>query len=82
MVGNCLSAHGAADRRTVEEMQKKIKKRSEGHRITRFLRSRNDKDVIAGWNSSLNKLLQVFNVCLARLCSVAVDLSFSRPSSF
>ena len=55
------------DRRTVEEIQKEVKKRSESGRFTRFFHSRNDKDVIAGWNSDLNKLLQVFNVCLTCL---------------
>ena len=66
----------------VEEIQKEVRKRSEGRRITRFLRSGNDKDVIAGWNSDMNKLLQVFNVRPTYLSLVAVDLSLSRPNSF
>ena len=50
-----------------------VKKRSEGGRITRFLRSRNDKDVIAAWNSDLNRLLQIFNVCSMCVCFVETD---------
>ena len=63
-----------AHRRTVKEIQKEVKKRSERHRIIRFLHSGNDKDVIAGWNSDLSKLLQVFNVRSTCLCLVAADL--------
>ena len=76
-----MSVHDAPDCRTVEEIQNEVKKRNEGHKIARFLRSRNDKDTIAAWNLDLNKLLQVFNVCMPCPCSVATDLPPSRPSS-
>ena len=62
-VNTCSFVHRAPDRRTVEEIQKKVEGRSERHGLKRLLFSRTDKDVIAGWNTDLNKLLQVFSVC-------------------
>jgi len=45
-------------------MQQKVIKRSGGHRVSRFLHAKNDKDVIAGWKS---RLLHVFDVSSALL---------------
>ena len=41
--------------------------------MSRFLHSRNDKEVIAAWKSDLNRLLQVFNVCSACFHLIATD---------
>ena len=60
------SAHRGLDRRTVAEIQKEVMKRSGRHRFSRFLHSRDDKDAIAAWKADLNRILHVFNVCLAR----------------
>ena len=66
----------------VAEIQEKVLKRSGRGRISRFVHSMDDKNVIAGWKSDLNRLLHVFNVCSVFLCSFATDFSFSRPSLF
>ncbi|KAF9787276.1 hypothetical protein BJ322DRAFT_1019728 [Thelephora terrestris] len=50
---------------TVEEIQGKVTKQSGRHPVSRFIRSRNDKDQIAGWWSELNRILQVFHTELA-----------------
>ena len=62
----CSSAHHDLDRRTVAEIHREVKKRSERHRIFRFLYSRDDKAAIPGWNSKLDRILHVFNVCSPR----------------
>ena len=80
-VGLC-SSHHAPNRRTVGEIRKKVEDRSGRGKVSQFLHSRNDKDVIAAWKSDLSRLLQVFNVCSGCLCSVVTDLSLSRPSLF
>ena len=56
--------------------------RSGRHRITRFVHSRNDKDMIAGWKSDLSRLLQVFNVCSTRFYSVTADFSLSPDRAY
>ncbi|KAF9787278.1 hypothetical protein BJ322DRAFT_1107340 [Thelephora terrestris] len=50
---------------TVEEIRGKVTKQSGRHPLSRFVRSRNDKDQIAGWWSELNRILQVFHTELA-----------------
>jgi hypothetical protein len=62
-------------------MQRKIFKQSKRDRISRFIHSKNDKDMIAGWKLDLNRILVVFNVRLMSLCLVAADSSPLRPSS-
>jgi len=57
------STHRALDRRTVEEIRGKIVRQSGRNRFSRFVRARNDKDMIASWRSDLNGILMVFNVC-------------------
>ena len=59
-------AHHDLDRRAVAEIHEEVVKRSEHHRFLRFLHSRSDKEAIPGWNSKLDRILHVFNVCSAR----------------
>ena len=61
---SCPSAQRCLDHRTVAEIQAKILKRSGRSTVSRFLHSRDDKDVIVAWKSDLNRILHVFNVCL------------------
>ena len=64
---SCPSAHYYdLDHRTIAEIHKKVKKRGGRHWICRFLHSRDDKDAIPAWNSKLDRILHVFNVCSAR----------------
>ena len=74
------SAHRSWDCRTVAEIQEKVLKRSERHGVSRFLHSRDDKDVITGWKSDLNRILHVFNVCSVYLRFAVADYSFLRLS--
>ena len=67
------------DSRTVADIQGEVLKRGGRGRFSRFLHSRDDKDVIVAWKSDLNRLLHVFNVCSARVCLVATD--FSHPKT-
>ena len=69
----CLLAYHGLDHRTVAEIQREVFKRSGRGGVSRFLRSRDDKDVIAGWKSHLNEFLRVFNVCSAYLRLAATD---------
>ena len=65
---SCSSAHYDLDRRTVAEIHEEVEKRSERNRVFRFLNSRDDKEAIPAWNSKLDRILHVFNVCSARSC--------------
>ena len=69
------------DRRTVAEIQGDVLKRSGRGRVSRFLRSRDDKDMIAAWKSDLNRLLRVFNVCSACL-QLAITDFFSQDRAY
>ena len=69
----CPFAYYDSNRRTVAEIQREVLKRSGRGGTSRFLRSRDDKDVIAGWKSDLNELLRVFNVCSEYLRLAATD---------
>ena len=59
----CSPTHHDHDCRTVAEIHEEVKKRSEQHGVFRFLHSRDDKAAIPGWNSKLDRILHVFNVC-------------------
>ena len=72
---SCPLAYHNLDRRTVAEIQGEVLKRGGRGRVSRFLHSRDDKDVIAAWKSDLNRLLHVFNVRSVRVCLVATDFS-------
>ena len=67
-----LTNHGL-DHRTVAEIQGEVLKRSGRGGISRFLHSRDDKNVIGAWKSDLNGLLHVFNVCSVCLRLAAAD---------
>jgi len=68
--------------RTVAEIQEKVIKQSRRHGVSRFFHSRNNKDMIVGWKSDLNRILVVFNVCSMSPCLVATDFTPPpRPSS-
>ena len=60
------STHYGHDCRTVADIQEGVKERSGRHRVLRFLHSRDDKEAIPAWNSKLDRILHVFNVCSAR----------------
>ena len=60
---SCPSTYHRLDLRTVAEIREEVLKRSERSGVSRFLHSRDDKDMITAWKSDLNRLLQVFNVC-------------------
>ena len=51
------------DYRTVAEIQGKATKHSGRGRISRLLHSKNDREKIVAWQSELDRILQVFNVC-------------------
>ena len=74
----CSFAHHGLDRRTIAEIQEKVLGQSGRHRFTRFLHSRDDNDVIAGWKPDLNRILHVFNVCSARSRFVVANCSVLR----
>ena len=74
------SAHHDLDHRTVAEIQEKVVKRSGRHGISRFFHSRDDKEAIAAWKSDLNRVLHVFNVCLAPPCLAVANYSIRRPN--
>ena len=59
-------AHHDHNRRTVAEIHEEVKERSGRRRFLRFLHSRDDKEAIPAWNSKLDRILHVFNVCSAR----------------
>ena len=61
----CSFAHHDLDCRTVAEIHEKVVKRSRRHRFLRFLHSRSDKEAMPMWNSKLDRILHVFNVCSA-----------------
>ena len=73
-------AYDGPDRRTVAEIQGNVIKRSGRHGMSRFFRSRDDKDAIAGWKSDLNRILQVFNVCSVPSRFAVTNHSVFRPS--
>ena len=64
----------------VAEIQKKVIKRSERHRVSRLFHSRDDKEMITGWKSDLNSLLQVFNVRSACHCLIVTNSRLFRPN--
>ena len=73
-------AYDGPDRRTVAEIQGNVIKRGGRHGMSRFFRSREDKDAIAGWKSDLNRILHVFNVCSVPSRFVVTNYSAFRPS--
>ena len=79
---SCLSAYCDLDHRTVAEIQEDVLKRSGRGRVSRFLRSRDDKDMIAAWKSDLNRLLRVFNVCSVCLHLTAIDFPLQDRAYF
>ena len=70
---SCPLAYRSLDDRTVAEIHREISKRSGRSGVSRFLHSRDDKDMIAAWKLNLNELLHVFNVCSAYLRLAATD---------
>ena len=74
------STHHTLDRRTVEEMEKKITKQSRRHKFFRIILSKCDKDDIVAWKSDLNRILNVFNVRLVRSRLFVANCVLFRPS--
>ena len=56
------------NRRTVAEIETKIVKQGGRNPVLRLFNAKNDKEKIAGWMLSLNRILQIFNVCLVSRC--------------
>ena len=54
--------HHLPNRRTVAEIQANINEKRERNLLSRLVNAKNDKEVMAGWRSDLNRILQVFNV--------------------
>ena len=75
----CLFAHHDLNRRTVAEIQEEVKERGGRHKFLRFLHSRSDKEAIPVWNSKLDRILHVFNVCSARPCLPSPSLITPLP---
>ena len=50
------------NRSAVAEIQKNIIKRSKRNALSQHFHAKNDKEMIAGWRSDLNRILHVFNV--------------------
>ena len=46
------------------EIQRKVIKHGGRNAISRHFHAKNDKETIAAWKLDLNRVLQVFNVCL------------------
>ena len=67
----CSFADHDLDRRAVAEIHKEIEKLSGRSGFSRFLHSRSDKEAIPGWNSKLDRILLLFNVCSTRSCLVS-----------
>jgi len=51
--------------RTVAEIQEKIVEKGGRNLLSRLAHARNDKEAITTWRSDLNRVLHIFNVCLA-----------------
>ena len=51
------------ERRTVEEIQGKVVKRSRRNVVSRLVHAKYDKEKITAWKLDLNRILHVFNVC-------------------
>ena len=59
-----LLADNTLDRRTVAEIENKVKEKSGRKAILpRLFYAKNDKELIAGWKLDLNRILQIFIVC-------------------
>ena len=50
------------DRRTIEEIQKRVEKKSKQHRVSGFFHAKSDKEAIAGWRQEFDDVLKVFSV--------------------
>jgi len=48
----------------VAEIQRKVVKQAGRNAASRLFHAKNDKETITGWKLDLNRILQVFNVCL------------------
>ena len=59
----CSSTYHRLDYRIVEEIQERVLKRSGRGKISRIIRSRDDKGPIVAWKTDLIWILHVFNVC-------------------
>ena len=51
--------------RTVAEIQEKVIEKGGRNLLSRLVNAKNDKEAMVTWKADLNRVLQVFNVCLA-----------------
>jgi hypothetical protein len=58
-----LFTYRCVNRRTLAGIQRKVVKQGKRNAVSRLIRSKVDKDKIAGWKQDLLRVLQVFNVC-------------------
>jgi len=66
----------AFDCRTVADIQKKLVKWGERNAVSRRFHARKDKETIAAWRSSLEKILQILNVRSVALVMTVADFPF------
>jgi hypothetical protein len=59
-----LPTYRCANRRTLAGIQRNVVKQGKRNAITRFIRSKAEKDKIVGWKQDLAMVLHVFNVRL------------------
>ena len=74
------STYHSIDYRTVAEIQDRVIKKSRRNVASRIWHARNDKEIIAGWKSELNRILVVFNVRSMRSHPVTADSPLFRPN--
>ena len=57
------SANRALDRRSIQEIQRKVDKLASKNELVKYFTASNGKGKIASWRLELGGILQVFNVC-------------------
>ena len=63
MYTSSTSTNRALDRRSIQEIQRKVDKLVSKNELIKYFTASNGKGKIAGWRLELNGILQVFNVC-------------------
>ena len=58
-----LSTNRALDRRSIQEIQRKVDRLGSKNELVKYFTASNGKGKIAGWKVELNEILRVFNVC-------------------
>ena len=74
------STYHSIDCRTVAEIRNNVIKKRGRNVASRLWHARNDKEMIAGWKSELNRILVIFNVCSVYSCFVVANSPIFRPN--